>query len=81
MFQMFFFADFYVHLSSVTHNNNNVTTFMISDSYREVVGQNVSSDKGHLCFTITKKGHMIVPDWYNIILSYTKTKGKNKILE
>ena len=31
----------------------------------------------HLCFTITEKGHMIVPDWHYRILSYTKTYGKN----
>ena len=36
---------------------------------------------GHLCFTITEKEHMIVPDWYNRILSYTKTYSKNKVFQ
>ena len=35
----------------------------------------------HLCLNITEKGHMIVPDWYNKILSYTKTYGKNKFFQ
>ena len=30
---------------------------------------------GHLCFNITEKGHMIVPDWYNMILVYTRKYG------
>ena len=37
--------------------------------------------KCHLCFTITEKGHMIVPDRYYRILSYTKTYGKNKFFQ
>ena len=35
----------------------------------------------HLCFTITEKGHMIVPDLYYRIYSYTKTYGKNKVFQ
>ena len=31
----------------------------------------------HLCFNITEKGQMIVPDLYNMILEYTITYGKN----
>ena len=30
----------------------------------------------NLCFTSTEKGHMIVPDWYYRILSYTKIQLK-----
>ena len=37
-----------------------------------------SSDHPHLFFNITGKGQMIVPDWYNWILDYTKKDGKNK---
>ena len=37
--------------------------------------------RGHLCFTITEKGHLIVPDWYYRILGYTKTYGKNKVFQ
>ena len=35
------------------------------------------SQATHLCFNITEKGHMIVPDWYNRILDYTRKYCKN----
>ena len=31
----------------------------------------------HLCLNITEKGHMIVADWYNRILDYTRKYRKN----
>ena len=35
----------------------------------------------HLCFAITEKGHMIVPDWYNRILDYTRKYCKNIVFQ
>ena len=35
----------------------------------------------HLCFNITEKGHMIVPDWYNRILDYTRKYCKNSVFQ
>ena len=34
--------------------------------------------KGHLCINITEKGHMIVVDYYNRILDYTRKYCKKK---
>ena len=30
----------------------------------------------HLCFKITETGQIIIPDWYNKILDYTKNTVK-----
>ena len=33
----------------------------------------------HLCFNVTEKGQMIVPDWYNRFLEYSRKYGKNNV--
>ena len=38
-------------------------------------------EKDHLCFNITEKGHMIVLDWYNRILDYTRKYCKNSVFQ
>ena len=35
----------------------------------------------HLCFNITGKGHMIVPDGYSRILNYTRKYCKNSVFK
>ena len=42
---------------------------------------NLTTGSSHLCFNITEKGQMIVPDWYNRILDYTRKHGKNNVFQ
>ena len=35
----------------------------------------------HLCFNITEKGQMIVPDLYNTILEYPRKYGKKQFFQ
>ena len=35
----------------------------------------------HLCFNITEKGKMIVPDGYNRTLDYTRKYSKNYVFQ
>ena len=38
-------------------------------------------DTQHLCFDITEKGQMLVPDWYNRIWDYTKKYRDNSVFQ
>ena len=40
-----------------------------------------SVSAGHLCFNITEKGQVIVPDRYNRILHYTRKYGENYVFQ
>ena len=40
-----------------------------------------ASIAAHLCFNITEKGYMIVPDLYNMIFEYTRKYGKNNVFQ
>ena len=46
-----------------------------------VLGTRWITETDHLCFNITEIGHMIVPDWYNMILDYTRKYSKNSVFQ
>ena len=47
--------------------------------YRVKISKSIQLQADNLCFNITEKGKMIVPDWYNKILDYTRKYCGNSV--